>query len=112
MDIARSRTLILIIGLLIVIFITARVGINRIHKDMGHPVGDNAVTVYNADPSLNAPDIVVHSFIKNEPIATSQMVNVYIKYSYEDHDILELAYSVLIVTAITLILYFSTFVFK
>jgi hypothetical protein len=104
-----ARNLILILGLLIVIFLCLRAVLTRAHKAIGHPVGDDVVLVYIADPSSKAPIVLVHDFVKDQTIATDQRVNVYIKYSFEDHDVLELAGLILIVAATGLVLYSLTY---
>ncbi|MBK8814021.1 MAG: hypothetical protein IPN42_00160 [Methylococcaceae bacterium] len=111
MNVNKFRSPILISGLLIVLFFNIKFVVIRFHKAEGHPIGDDVVRVYNADPSSDAPKVAVHNFVNNQALATNQMVNVYIKYSYEDREIIELTDSVSIVTVSTLILYVLTYAF-
>lgn len=99
------RNSILILVLLIVVFLCLQAVLTRLHKDMGHPVGDDVVLVHTADPSSKAPIVLV----KDQTMATDQKVNVYIKHSFENHDVLELASLVLIVTVTGFVLYLATY---
>ncbi|OHX35986.1 hypothetical protein BJL95_02800 [Methylomonas sp. LWB] len=107
----RIRSLILILGLLAVAFLNIQAGL-VFHKDLAHPVGNNAVAIYKAVSESKAPAIVVHARdpVKNEMIETDQTVNVYLFYDYERQEITRLIQSVLIVIMATFILYFSTYV--
>lgn len=111
MNVMKLRNLILILGLLIVLLLNLKFVANRFHKAEGHPIGNDVVRVYNANPSSDDPKVVVHNFVNDQEIATNQMVNVYIKYSYEDQDIMELEDSMIIVTVTTLTLYVLTYIF-
>lgn len=108
----RIRASILLFGLLIIMFICLRAGFTSIHKDIGHPVGDDAVVVFNANSDSKEPKLLVYDIVKEQKVATKQVVSVYIKSDYEKHDVLELSESILIVSIVTFVLYFSTYLLR
>jgi hypothetical protein len=107
----RVRTFILIFGLLAILFVHLRVGLD-FHKGLAHPVGNNAVVVYKADSQSNAPTvpILIPDIVKGKFIETDQKVNVYLFYSYDKKENNELTISVLLIITITIVFYLSTFV--